>query len=91
MWDCIRDLKTCELQLSEGLRDLEQEWLIGSLVARRGVSEARYRAGDSHRLIIEYDADLTNRSRLLDYLYVCGVSAEPAPVRPKRRSIPAAV
>jgi hypothetical protein len=90
MWDCIRDLKTCELQLNEGLNGLERDWLIGCLVARRGVSEACYR-GEGARLIIEYDADLTNRTRLLDFLYVCGVSAEPAPVRLRRRSVPAAM
>jgi len=79
VWNCIRDLKTCELQLSESLSSLERDWLIGSLISKRGVNDAAYCGADTNRLLIEYDADLTNRARLMDYLYTCGVHVEPAP------------
>jgi len=81
MLDSIRNLKTCQIDLRERLDGLERDWLIGRLVSKRSVLDAVYSDEDSHRLIIEYDADLVNGTDLLEFLYMCGLHAQPAPAR----------
>lgn len=80
MLDSIRNLRTSELEIHNHLNRLEREWLIGRLVSMGSVRDALYRDNDPHRLIVEYDADLVNSSDLLDFLYTCGLQAEPAPL-----------
>jgi hypothetical protein len=86
MWDNARNLKTSELEVRDHLNHLEREWLIGRLVSKGGVRDVLYLDDDPHRLIVEYDADLVNSSDLLDFLYTCGLQAQPAPLAGHRNT-----
>jgi hypothetical protein len=79
MWESIRNLKTSELELREPLNDSERDWLVGCLTSRRGIRDALCDGEHACRLLVEYDANFVNVAELLDFLYLCGIPAEPAP------------
>jgi len=70
----LRNLKTSEIELRQQLPVLECEWLVGRLLAKRGVATAQWVA-NTRRLLVQYDADLCGRAELVDFLQSCGVSA----------------
>ena len=72
MLDDIRNLKTSEIELRQGLPELECEWLVGQLRAHRGIAGAAC-ANDARRLRIEYDGDTLVSGDLVDFLNTCGV------------------
>jgi hypothetical protein len=69
----LRNLKTSEIELRQQLPVLECEWLVGRLLAKRGVATARWVA-NTRRLSVQYDADLCGRAELVAFLQSCGVS-----------------
>jgi hypothetical protein len=77
----LRNLKTFEIRLRERLRELEQDWLLGRLVSKRGVVDAFHDSADSRRVIVNYDADVMSPATLLDFLHDCGLPAKLAPLR----------
>ena len=77
----VRNLKTSDIELSQGLPALECEWLIGQLRSRPGVAAARC-AGDARCVTVEYDADELVSGDVVDFLSQCGVRV--AAVRPVR-------
>jgi hypothetical protein len=70
----LRNLKTSEIELRQQLPVLECEWLIGRLLAKRGVATAEWVA-NTRRLLVRHDADLCGRAELVALLQSCGVSA----------------
>jgi hypothetical protein len=84
-------LKTSELTVSDELNRLERDWLVGCLRSKSGVREALYKDGDTHRLVVEHDADCVSSERLLDFIHSCGLRARVAPplVVPLPPAIPA--
>lgn len=68
-----------QLKLSEQLSLLEQDWLIGCLVARHGVRMAVFSEDDPCRLNLEYDADRLSSPDLRDIFWLCGLHAESVP------------
>ena len=74
--DAIRDLRTSTIELRDNLAGLERDWLVGQLLASRGVCEVDYPAGTAvHRLTVRYDADELNGAELVDLLHVFGFRA----------------
>jgi hypothetical protein len=71
MLESLRNLQTSEIELKKRLPPPESEWLVGCLLAKRGVANAIWRGCD--RLLIEYDADLFGSAELLAFLRYCGV------------------
>jgi hypothetical protein len=78
MWDSLRNLKKSELTVRDELSRLEREWLVGCLLTKSGIQDALYKDGDSHRLIVEYDADQVSGGRVIDFLESCGLRAHPS-------------
>jgi hypothetical protein len=74
MWDCTMNLKTAEIAHRDDLSGLEREWLLNQLLLKWGVRYALYHPADSHRLIVEYDADELTALDLWDFLNLCGVT-----------------
>jgi hypothetical protein len=72
MLESLRNLKTSEIELKQQLPPPEGEWLVGCLLAKRGVANAAW-MGNARRLSIEYDADLFGSAELLAFLRNCGV------------------
>jgi hypothetical protein len=72
MLESVRNLKTSEIELRQRLPQLECEWLVAQLRARRDIAAAAC-ASDACRLTIEYDADRLGRADLVDLLNLCGV------------------
>jgi hypothetical protein len=72
----LRNLKTVDIRLSERLRQLERDWLIGQLVKKRGVVAALHDSADSRRVIVDYDADMVSPAMLVDFLHDCGLPAK---------------
>jgi hypothetical protein len=72
MLESVRNLKTSEIELRQRLPQLECDWLVGQLRARRDIVAAAC-ATDSCRLTIEYDADRLGQTDLVDLLNMCGV------------------
>jgi len=72
MLDGVRNLKTSEIEFRPRLPQLECDWLVGQLRARRGITAAAC-ASDASRLTIEYDADRLGNGDLVDFLNMCGV------------------
>ena len=73
MIENLRNLKTSEIELRQQLPVLECEWLIGRLLANRGVAAAEWVA-NTRRLLVQYDADLCGKAELVAFLQSCGVS-----------------
>ncbi len=78
MWECLRNLKTYELELDERRSAMERRSILRHLRSRRGVLDVRSAPGEPPRLVIAYDADLVGPLRLLDFLRLRGVAARPA-------------
>ena len=76
----IRNLKNADIELRDRLNSLEREWLVGRLVSKRGIEGAEYDSRDPSLLSVEYDADLLTNDDLLDFFYIWGLHAEPAPL-----------
>jgi hypothetical protein len=74
----LRNLETSEIELRQPLPVLEGEWLVGRLLAKRGVAAAEWVA-NTRRLSVQYDADLCGRAELVAFLQSCGVSAAAVP------------
>ena len=74
MIENLRNLKTSEIELRQQLPVLECEWLVGRLLAKRGVATAEWVA-NTRRLLVQHDADLCGRAELVALLQSCGVSA----------------
>jgi len=72
MLESLRNLKTSEIELRQQLPVLEGEWLVGCLLAKRGVANAKW-GGNKRRLLVEYDADLFGGAELIAFLHSCGV------------------
>ena len=70
MLDSVRNLRTSEIQLRQGLPEPECNWLVGQLRAKRGIADAECRV---RQLVVEYDADIVDRADLVEFLDVCGV------------------
>ncbi len=78
MWDCLRNLKTYELELEEGRSARERRSILRHLHSRRGVLDVRATPGEPPRLVIIYDAYLVGPLRLIDFLRLRGIVARPA-------------
>jgi hypothetical protein len=74
----LRNLETSEIELRQPLPVLECEWLIGRLLATRGVATAEWVA-NTRRLLVQYDSALCGRAELVAFLQSCGVSAAAVP------------
>jgi hypothetical protein len=72
MIESLRNLKTSEIELRQPLPVLECEWLVGRLLAKKGVKDAKW-AGGTRRLLVEYDADRFGSAELIAFLQSCGV------------------
>jgi hypothetical protein len=79
-WDELQNLRTADLQVREQLSDREKNWVVGQLVSRAGVNDARWRREKGLRIVVEYDADVINASELCGFLQNCGLHAKPAPL-----------
>jgi hypothetical protein len=73
MLDSLWNLKTSEIELRQPLPVLECEWLVGRLLAKQGVSTAKW-AGNTRRLLVEHDANSFGSAELVAFLQCCGVS-----------------
>jgi hypothetical protein len=80
MLDQLRNVRLSEFAVRENLNFLEREWIIGRLVSKAGVHEALSRSDDPRKLVVEYDADVVNTSELLEFLQLCGLHADVAPL-----------
>ena len=74
MFENLRNLKTSEIELRQPLPVLECEWLVGRLLAKHGVTTAKW-AGNTRRLLVEHDADSFGSAELIAFLQCCGVPA----------------
>jgi hypothetical protein len=72
MIESLRNLQTSEIELKQQLPPPEGEWLLGRLLAKQGVANARW-MGNARRLFIEYDANLFGCAELIAFLRYCGV------------------
>jgi hypothetical protein len=72
MLESLRNLKISEVELRQQLPVREREWLVGRLLAKQGVANATWMGG-THRLLVEYDADLFGAAEILAFLRACGV------------------
>jgi len=72
MLESLRNLKTSEIELRQQLPAPESEWLVGRLLAKQGVANARW-MGSTCRLLVEYDADLFGTAEIIAFLRYCGV------------------
>ena len=72
MLENLRNLKTSEIELRQQLPAPEGEWLVGRLLAKQGVANAKW-VGNTRRLLVEYDADLFGTGEIIAYLGYCGV------------------
>jgi hypothetical protein len=70
--DSLRNLRTADFKLGEGLNPSERRWLVSRLLERKGVASVRY-SPESPTLHIEYDGERTNALKLVDFLRLCGV------------------
>jgi hypothetical protein len=77
--DRICNLRTSTLDLGEDLPQLERDWLVGQLRARRGIRDVEYPGSGRRRLIVEHDADELSGSALLDLLDLFELHARPVP------------
>ncbi len=66
------NLRTSELELRQQLSLLECDWLTSCLHAKNGVADVKWGA-KTHRLFVEYDADIFGSTELVDFLRTCGV------------------
>jgi len=72
MLESLRNLQTSEIELKQQLPPPEGEWLVRRLRAKQGVANATWK-GNTHRLLIEYDADLFGSAELLEFVRHCGI------------------
>jgi hypothetical protein len=79
MWDSLRNLRTCEIDLKDDLGGAEREWVIKEMLLKDGVECALYHPAGSQCLIVQYDADVTTPLDMIDFLSLCGVHSESAP------------
>jgi len=70
MLDSVRNLRTSEIELRQGLPELECNWLVGQLRAKRGIADAEC---GLRRLVVEYDADILDSTDLVEFLDACNV------------------
>jgi hypothetical protein len=73
MRETLRNLKTTEHVLPQPLTMHEGDWLVGRLLAQRGVADAKW-VTNARKLLVVYDADLFGAAELADYLDTCGIS-----------------
>jgi hypothetical protein len=74
----VLNLRTSRIRLRECPIGRERQWIIGRLLAKRGVLYADYPDGAARELVVAYDADVLSGAELLDFLDGCGLSASPA-------------
>jgi len=72
MRNSLRNLKTSEIELRQALPVLECEWLVGRLLAKQGIATAKW-VDNTHRLLVEYDADVCAGAEVIALLQSCGV------------------
>jgi hypothetical protein len=77
----LGDVRTTAIELREHLGALERDWVLGRLVAQRGVEVARWLDEDGCSLVIDHDADVLTGAELVNFLYTCGL-----PTRSVRRA-----
>lgn len=80
MWDSIRNLRTCEIELKDDLGGAEREWLIKEMLLKDGIECALYHPAGSRCLIVQYDADVTSPLHMVDFLAFCGVHSQSSPL-----------
>jgi len=68
----VRNLRTSEIELRQRLPELEGDWLVGRLRAKRGIADAEYGSG-ARRLVVEYDADVLGSADLIGFLDDWGI------------------
>jgi hypothetical protein len=78
MWEERQNLRTANVEVRERLNGPERNWVIGRLVAQKGISGALWRPEQPSRLTVDYDADVVKGAELLDVLRVYGLHARPA-------------
>jgi hypothetical protein len=72
MFESLQNLKTSEIELRQPLPVPEGEWLVGRLLAKHGVANAKW-IGSTCRLLVEYDADRFGTAEIIAFLRYCGV------------------
>ncbi|HUO66305.1 MAG TPA: hypothetical protein VMV37_02160 [Gammaproteobacteria bacterium] len=78
--EAIRDLRTSTIELRDSLAGLERDWLVGRLLASRGICEVDYPIGaGNRRLTVEYDAGELNGAALIDLLDCLGLRVRTVP------------
>jgi hypothetical protein len=71
MLESVSNLKTSEIELRQQVPVLVCEWLVDRLLAEQGVAAASW-GGDTHQLVVEYDADLCCGAELIAFLQHTG-------------------
>jgi hypothetical protein len=79
MLETLRNVKISEIELRQQFPALEREWLVDRLLTKTGVAAAKW-GRDTHRLLVEYDADLCCSAELIVFLQRCGFSVAAARV-----------
>jgi hypothetical protein len=78
--EAIRDLRTSTIELRESLAGLERDWLVGRLLASRGIRDVDYPiAAGGCRLTVEYDAAELNSAGLMHLLDCFGLRGRSVP------------
>jgi hypothetical protein len=77
VYEGMRNFRTSEIRLRECLEGRERDWVIGRLLAKRGVRDVEYRDDDRRGLVVEYDADQLSGAELVNFLYICGLPTKP--------------
>jgi hypothetical protein len=71
MLENLGNLKTSEIELRQQVPMLACDWLVDRLLTKQGVAAAEW-GRDTHRLLVEYDADLCCGAELIAFLQDCG-------------------
>jgi hypothetical protein len=71
----FHDLRSAEIELRANFGTRERAWLLGRLMSQSGVADASWSDAHAPSLLIEYDADVMTGAELVDFLYLCGLSA----------------
>jgi hypothetical protein len=78
--EAIRDLRKSTIELRDNLAGLERDWLVGRLLASRGVCDVEYPVGaGERRLSVEYDADELGGGALMDLFDRLGLRVRSVP------------
>jgi hypothetical protein len=72
-----RDLRTVEIELRTGLSTAGRDWLLARLMSQSGIEDANFSHAQPS-LLIEYDADVATGGEIVNFLYLCGLSAPSA-------------